>query len=122
VKFLVDAQLPPRLVRWLTDRGTVQAIHIGERAGGLTLPDREVWRIAKEEGLIVITKDTDFLDLSAIYGSPPKVLLLRYGNCSTLTMLDHLALVWPELCNRLGKDDTRLVTAAPGGALEIHRS
>jgi len=120
VKFLVDAQLPPRLTRWLTERGAERAIHVGELANGLTLPDREVWQVAKGEGWIIVTKDADFLDLSTIYGSPPKVLLVRYGNCSTRTMLDRLVAVWLELNTHLEKEDTRLVIATPD-TLEIHR-
>ena len=32
---------------------------------------------------MIVTLDTDFRDLSAFYGAPPKVVLLRCGNRST---------------------------------------
>jgi predicted nuclease of predicted toxin-antitoxin system len=32
---------------------------------------------------VLVTKDSDFSDLSVLRGFPPKVLWLRLGNCTT---------------------------------------
>jgi predicted nuclease of predicted toxin-antitoxin system len=42
--------------------------------------DTEIWEYAKRYNLIIVTNDEDFLNLSSIYGFPPKVILLRTGN------------------------------------------
>jgi predicted nuclease of predicted toxin-antitoxin system len=32
---------------------------------------------------LIVTKDSDFLELSLLYGAPPKVIWLRVGNAGT---------------------------------------
>ncbi|MBK8695064.1 MAG: DUF5615 family PIN-like protein [Deltaproteobacteria bacterium] len=49
MKFLIDAQLPPRLVGWLVARGQ-EARHVVDLPDGLRLPDAEIWRLAAAEG------------------------------------------------------------------------
>ena len=44
--------------------------------------DREVWNHAKEAGLVIVSKDNDFQQMSFVYGPPPKVIWIRRGNCS----------------------------------------
>ena len=45
--------------------------------------DREVWNYAKSNGFTLVSFDSDFTDLSLIFGFPPKVIWLRLGNSST---------------------------------------
>ena len=46
-------------------------------------PDNLVWEHAKSNALVIVTKDSDFVQLSARLGHPPKVIWLRLGNVST---------------------------------------
>jgi len=108
VKFLVDAQLPPRLVAWLVTRGH-EARHVVDLPDGLRLPDAEIWRLAAAEEAVVMSKDKDFLDLAAVRGTPPVVLLLGVGNASTQTLLGLLDDAWPVLSVELGRDDAGVV-------------
>ena len=39
------------------------------------------------ESSLIVTKDKDFGALSAALGFPPKVVLLRFGNCSVDALL-----------------------------------
>ncbi|HMV77786.1 MAG TPA: DUF5615 family PIN-like protein [Leptospiraceae bacterium] len=48
--------------------------------------DDLIWEFAKEKNLVVVTKDEDFADLNERLGFPPKVILLKRGNCSTKTV------------------------------------
>jgi predicted nuclease of predicted toxin-antitoxin system len=73
------------------------------------MPDAEIWRYAATDGSIVISKDKDFLDLAAVRGTPPVVLLLGVGNASTATLLKLLDDAWPVLCDELGRDDAGVV-------------
>ena len=41
MKFLIDAQLPPRLVGWLVARGH-EARHVVDLPDGLRMPDAEI--------------------------------------------------------------------------------
>lgn len=51
--------------------------------------DREICRFAATEGYIVITKDADFGDILLFLDTPPKVIWIRRGNCST-EAVEHL--------------------------------
>ena len=81
VKLLFDEQLSERLCSLLHDV-LPDALHVRELdAGGA--PDTRVWRLAQENGCMIVTKDDDFHRLSVLRGAPPKVVWLRTGNCTT---------------------------------------
>lgn len=80
VKLLLDENLSRRLVPLLQDifPGTSQVSLVGlERAS-----DQVVWAYAKAHDFVILTKDDDFSDLLGFYGHPPKIVLLKLGNCS----------------------------------------
>ena len=58
MRFLVDAQLPPALARFLASLGE-EAIHVLD-AGLLEADDGEIWSFALENDWVIITKDDDF--------------------------------------------------------------
>jgi predicted nuclease of predicted toxin-antitoxin system len=78
LRFLVDAQLPPRLANALARAGH-EARHV-ENCGLRTAKDRDIWRYAAEAGAVIVTKDEDFaaMRMSAVDG--PAVVWLRVGN------------------------------------------
>ena len=45
--------------------------------------DSAIWRFAKANGFVIVTQDSDFADLAAHYGPPPKIIWLRCGNQPT---------------------------------------
>jgi predicted nuclease of predicted toxin-antitoxin system len=45
--------------------------------------DNELWTHAAQNDYVIVTKDSDFNDLSVVRGFPPKVIWLRLGNCTT---------------------------------------
>lgn len=45
--------------------------------------DQAVWEFAREQGFIIVSKDSDFRQRSFLFGFPPKVIWLRLGNCTT---------------------------------------
>ncbi|WP_308256370.1 DUF5615 family PIN-like protein [Geminocystis sp. GBBB08] len=63
--------------------------------------DREIFTRAKVEGVIIITKDRDFLELVNRFDSPPQILWVTCGNVTnrnlkiifTQTFVDALALL-----------------------------
>ncbi|HEV3201755.1 MAG TPA: DUF5615 family PIN-like protein [Bryobacteraceae bacterium] len=81
MKLLVDEMLAPGLAEQLADLfpGSVHVTSIGL---GST-PDTVVWEYAAANRFTLLTKDKDFVNLSLTLGSPPKVVLLQTGNCST---------------------------------------
>ena len=45
--------------------------------------DEQVWEHAKLNGFAIVTKDEDYNNLSVVRGTPPKVIWLQLGNCTT---------------------------------------
>lgn len=54
-----------------------------EALGLATASDEEVWRFARDNDYLLVSKDADFSEMSLVQGAPPKVIWLRLGNCST---------------------------------------
>ena len=45
--------------------------------------DMQIWDFAKENRHTIVTFDSDFYDLMALRGHPPKIIWLRIGNTTT---------------------------------------
>ncbi|CAN5345085.1 DUF5615 family PIN-like protein [soil metagenome] len=52
-------------------------------------PDAEIFRYARENDHIIVTKDSDFNDLVSISADPPGLVWIRAGNCTTRNV-EHL--------------------------------
>jgi predicted nuclease of predicted toxin-antitoxin system len=81
VKLLLDQNLSPRLVGSLSDVFPDSA-HVRD-LGLARADDAAIWDYARENELTIVSKDSDFHQLSFLRGSPPKVIWIRRGNCST---------------------------------------
>lgn len=80
MKLLFDHNLPPSLVKRLSD-----LFPICEHVFALGLDrasDSDIRDYAQREAFVVVTKDADFSDLCVLKGFPPKIILVRRGNCS----------------------------------------
>ncbi|MGI9165429.1 MAG: DUF5615 family PIN-like protein [Pyrinomonadaceae bacterium] len=45
--------------------------------------DQDIWQHAAAQGFTIVSFDSDFADMAALFGPPPKVLWLRCGNQPT---------------------------------------
>jgi len=52
--------------------------------------DFTIWEFAKSENFAIVTKDNDFLDISTLYGFPPKVIYIKTGNCKVKVLEELL--------------------------------
>ncbi len=80
---LFDAHLSPILTNLLADIFP-NSRHVFSFA--LEEFDDLIWEFAKENSLVIVTKDEDFADLNERLGFPPKVILIKRGNCPTKTI------------------------------------
>lgn len=55
-----------------------------------TSDDLSLWKYAKENGYHIVTQDTDFNDISTLYGYPPKIIRINIGNTATQTIIELL--------------------------------
>jgi predicted nuclease of predicted toxin-antitoxin system len=81
MKLLFDENLSPKLANRLSDLFP-NSLHVRDVGMKATI-DPIVWDYAKDNNLIIVSKDSDMHDLSLVFGNPPKVIWLRLGNCST---------------------------------------
>jgi predicted nuclease of predicted toxin-antitoxin system len=87
MKFIVDAQLPKSLARFLSARG-FDAIHTLDLPTRNATSDLEINRISLAEDRIVISKDSDFYDRYTACQEPYKLLFLTTGNISNAELLN----------------------------------
>jgi predicted nuclease of predicted toxin-antitoxin system len=80
VKLLFDENLSPKLALALADIFP-ESTHV-HHAGLGRAADREVWDYAHQNSYVLVSKDSDFHELSLLYGYPPKVVWIKRGNCS----------------------------------------
>ncbi len=81
MKFLVDAQLPLALARWLTEAGCeAQAVR---EVGLRDADDGVIWRHAEASGCIIVTKDEDFAQRVHATENGPSVVWLRVATHPT---------------------------------------
>ena len=79
MKFLVDAQLPHRLVD-LFRRAGLDTVHTLDLTLGNRTPDGVINELSVTQQRVVVTKDTDFVDSFVLAGVPWKLLLVTTGN------------------------------------------
>ena len=85
MKLLFDENLSPKLPNRLSDLFP-NSLHVRDVGMKATI-DPIVWDYAKDNNLMIVSKDADMHDLSLVFGNPPKVIWLRLGNCSTLQVV-----------------------------------
>ena len=88
VKLLFDQNISYKLVNRLGDvypgSRHVRQVGLGEA------DDPTVWDYAKDNDFVIVSKDEDFHQRSFLFGSPPKVVWLRLGNCATQDIEDAM--------------------------------
>jgi predicted nuclease of predicted toxin-antitoxin system len=93
MRFLVDAQLPPGLCRWLEAHGH-EAEHVFD-LGMHAAPDERIAARAAETGAALVTKDENFVARSGSGGF--QLLWLRCGNVSNRALAEWLKPRWDAI-------------------------
>ena len=83
MKLLLDANLSWRMIAALKQYFE-DCLHVDYIGLNVPASDNEIWMFAKNNDLIIITNDEDFIEFSNFNGFPPKVVLLRTGNQSNV--------------------------------------
>ena len=96
----IDAHLSPAIAVWITSTFGITAIALRD-IGLRDAEDPEIFETAKAEGVVLMTKDSDFVDFANRFCAPPKIIWLRCCNTSNAqlqnilrsTLLDSLELL-----------------------------
>ncbi len=92
-KYLIDVNFPCRFAIWASD-DYQHIININD-----TLKDSEIWQLAKNENLTIVTKDADFSELMLLNDSPPRVIHIKFGNMKINAFHQLLNKIWSEVCD-----------------------
>ena len=102
MKFLVDAQLPRRLAHEMRAWGA-DALHTLDLAAQNRTTDGEITHLAMEQGRVVVTKDSDFVDRLLMKGEPQKLLFIATGNISNDELVRILRGNWAAITSMLAQ-------------------
>lgn len=86
MKFLVDANLPFKLVLRLKELG-FETIHTDDLPNKEKTTDKEIRQVSVDQERVVITKDSDFLDSHLLQSVPKRLLFISTGNITNGKLL-----------------------------------
>ncbi len=104
MRFLVDAQLPPALARWLATQG-----HVAEHVADCkleTASDAAIWNFSVGVSAVIITKDEDFARRKAFGVTGPAVVWIRLPNVRRRDLLKWFEKALPDLLAALERGET----------------
>jgi predicted nuclease of predicted toxin-antitoxin system len=104
VRFIVDAQLPPALARWLTEQGHESTHAIDQ--GLEVAPDKTIWEVAAQTSAIVITKDEDFAQRRSRVDDGPIVVWVRLGNTRRQPLIRWFEQLLPDVLVAIDDGET----------------
>jgi predicted nuclease of predicted toxin-antitoxin system len=105
--FWINAQLPSSLATWLTETFGVSAATL-EDLGLRDAQDIEIFNAARVNGVgtVIITKDSDFIDLVVRLGSPPQILWLTCGNLKNRDLQQIFIRAFPDAIDLLNEGES----------------
>jgi predicted nuclease of predicted toxin-antitoxin system len=71
--------------------------------------DTEIWKFAKDNNFVIVTFDSDFMDLSILKGAPPKIIWLRVGNTSTIHLASIIRSKYESIKSFVESNDSSLL-------------
>lgn len=107
IKLLFDQNLSYRLVSKLQhlypDSLHIAAVHLDQSS------DREVWNYAQKHGFCIVTKDSDFNELCALYNFPPHIIWLRLGNSRISQVEQVLTQHQEKICHIVSENEVGII-------------
>src|SRR5579875_3604279 len=97
--FLLDVHLPISLSKFLSNQHNCSSIHVNQILQKWHTTDDEICRYADENGLVLITKDSDFKNSYFINKTPKKLLRIALGNISTIELINLFKQYLPIIIN-----------------------
>ena len=104
MRFLVDAQLPPALARWLAAKGH-EAEHVGDK-GMQAASDSMIWNYALTSSAAIVTKDEDFAQRKVLAITGPVVIWIRLPNTRRRDLLAWFETILPDIVTALERGET----------------
>jgi predicted nuclease of predicted toxin-antitoxin system len=97
-RFLIDANLPYYFGLW-NNSDYIHVFDIND-----TWTDQQIWNYAKQNNLIIISKDSDFALKALVEGTPPKVIHIRFGNLKIKEFHGRISKIWDDIENLIDEN------------------
>jgi predicted nuclease of predicted toxin-antitoxin system len=107
IKLLFDQNLSYRLISKLE-----KVFPLSEHVAAVGLDkasDMEVWKYAKENAFVIVTKDSDFNELCTLYNFPPHIIWLRLGNSSVELAVETLTKHKKKILEIISENETGII-------------
>jgi predicted nuclease of predicted toxin-antitoxin system len=116
VRFLVDANLSPRVAEWLRNEGH-DAVHVFD-LGLSQAGDHQILQEAARGRQVLVTVDLDFGEILARSEGRTSVLILRLRSTGTASVVRRLDVALPQAAAALGEG---AVVTVGEGSLRVRR-
>ena len=95
MKLLFDQNLSPKLVYRLVNLfpGSNHVQSVGLDCAS----ENQIWEYAGLNEFAIVNKDEDYNNLSVVRGTPPKVIWLQLGNCTTAQVESAFRLYYADI-------------------------
>ena len=103
MNFLIDANLPRRLVYIFRERGH-QTIHTLDLPKGNKTDDLTILQYADDNDFVITTKDSDFTSSFWLNNRPHKLLLISTGNINNKELELLISANFDQIVNDLSKN------------------
>jgi predicted nuclease of predicted toxin-antitoxin system len=105
----VDAQLSTYIAKFIQKEFNVKA-KSKWTLGLKQASDLELFMLGKQHGVIILTKDADFVELLSQYKAPPKIVSFTCGNTSNKTLSEILSREFTSILDVLKNENLKKVT------------
>lgn len=105
MKIWIDAQLSPATAAWINRNfDDIEAESVGS-LGLRDALDHQIFRQARQQEVVIMSKDRDFLKLIEQHGPPPQIIWITCGNTSNAKMKQILSASLPKTKELLEKGE-----------------
>ena len=101
----IDAQISPAIAVWIKNTFNIEAFALRD-IGLRDAEDLEIFTIAKEQNVIFMTKDSDFVELVYRLSAPPKIIWLTCRNTSNARLKEILTNTLVDALEFLNSNET----------------
>ena len=105
MRFILDAQLPPQLAERLSREFAISAVAARD-LGLSTVADTVRFDYARADGAVVLSKDSDFVELVHRLGSPPQIVWITCGNVSNRHLRELFTATFADILQLLSDGES----------------
>ncbi len=114
MRLLFNNNLSHRLIAELADIYP-NSLHVRD-IGPEDAADTDIWDYAREHGLVIVTQDRDYREMSRVCGQPSKLVFITLRNCPTARVAALFSQHKADLISLEREDDKAVLEAGPPAA------